>query len=199
MARKRISDTIDWAKVEARLETHLDSATPPQFYDGLAWYSIANNIANRLADDTFPPVGAKYTAGVIAALSPQANWESNVQQATDLCNGRDVANTDSRLGKAHECLGGSDPATVLHGPKESAFYGSISDPIGHRVACIDRHMVRAALAVDTDREIRLWVGRAGVYDGIADCLANIADRRQIPVPAAQAIIWNVIRDGRNSS
>jgi hypothetical protein len=132
---------------------------------------------------------------VIAALSPQANWETNVEQATALCNGETVENTDSRLGKAYEILGGA-PASVLRGPKESAFYASIADPTGCRSACIDRHMVRAALAVETDAEIKLWIKRATVYDRIAECIAKVADRAGIPIPACQAIIWNVIRDPR---
>jgi len=59
-------------------------------------------------------------------------------------------------------------------------------------------MIRAALAVETDAEIKKWAKRAQVYERIAAAITTIADRHQIPVPACQAIIWNVIRDGRRS-
>lgn len=193
--RKRIADTLDWQAIEGRLEGTLRAATARQWQEGTRWYPRARYLAETILPFN-PDLTAKHGAGIIAALSPQANWDENVRQATALCAGETIHNTDDRLGKAYEILGGSDPADVLRGPKESAFYASIADPIESRQACIDRHMVRAALAVDSDREIRLWIGRAGVYDGIADCIARVADRAGIPVAACQAIIWTVIRDSR---
>jgi hypothetical protein len=194
--RKRISDTLDWQQIEGRLEANFTAATTAQRADGAEWYGAANGIARQIADASFPPITTRCAAGIIAALSPQADWDSNVRQAIEFGSGAEISNTDDRIGKATECRDGADPSTVLRGPKESAFFECIANPKTARSACIDRHMVRAALAVDTDREIRLWIGRAGVYDGIAECIARIADRHDAPIPEVQATIWNVIRDPR---
>lgn len=195
--RKRLSDHIDWSVVEARLEATLRAATSAQWRDGLRWYPRAHHIAETLV--CFSELTVDHGAGIIAALSPQAAWESNVEQATDLAFGRPIRNTADRCDKASRILGGEEPLSVLNGPKETAFYLCISEPLRSRRACIDRHMVRAALNVQTDKEIRLWADRAGVYDRISDAIVRIADRFNIPVPATQAIIWNVVRDARQSA
>jgi len=194
MARKLIADTVDWPAVEARLESTLRAATARQWREGSRWYPQANAIASNLGATIGRDVRAG--AGIIAALSPQAHWDLNVRQATDLCEGREIANTFSRLGKAQEILEGSNPSQVLGGTKERAFYHSIGDPSGCRTACIDRHMLRIALALETHDEIKLWGQRSQVPERISDAIGKIADRHNLSVPTVQAIIWTVVRDGR---
>ena len=198
MTRQIIADKVDWVEVEGRLESTLLAATAAQTADGLGWYDAANATAQEIALIDFPPRTTAAAAGMIAALSPQAEWSANIAAARDWAAGNPQPNVAARCDKAERCWSGEDPVDVLRGPKESAFYASIIDPTGCRSACIDRHMLRAALAIDTDAEIKKWAKRAQVYERIADAIATIADRHQIPVPACQAIIWNVIRDGRRA-
>lgn len=197
MPRKIIADTVDWAQVEIRLDSTLRAATSEQWAEGTRWYASARHIAETLV--CFSDLTVSHGAGIIAALSPQSNWAENVRQATELCLGNTISNTADRLGKAAEILSGADPDQILNGPKERAFWLSISEPISCRSACIDRHMVRAALGVSSDEEIRLWLGRAQVYDRIAAAVAAVADRYSLPVPTTQAIIWVVVRDSRLST
>jgi hypothetical protein len=195
--RKILADSLDWRAVEVRLEAILRSASSSQWHGGLRWYPQANHLAQTLV--CFSELSCSQGAGIIAALSPQASWERNIEQATALCSGSQISNTQDRLDKAYSILGGADPDEVLKGKKERAFWLSISEPLECRSACIDRHMVRAALNVHSDELIRLWIGRARVYERIATLVARIADRFSIPVPACQAIIWLVVRDARQTT
>jgi hypothetical protein len=144
----------------------------------------------------FTDLHFRHGAGVIAALSPQAAWDENKRQAEALLAGEPVRNTAERLDKATDIACGIDPEYVLGGPKTRAFYGCILDPVGHPTACIDRHMVRAALKVSSDAEIKLWAKRAGVYDLIAEEIGKLAKRYSQPVSTIQAVIWGVVRDKR---
>lgn len=56
------------------LETY-KQASPQEIADGLSWYSDAHDVARELAGDVH--VGA----GVIAALSPQMQWDENIKLA----------------------------------------------------------------------------------------------------------------------
>lgn len=191
-ARKRIVDTLDKDSIVDRFEAILRSVDRKTFHAGRRWYPRARHFADTSVA-AWCGLHYRHGAGIVAALSPQASWERNCEQAEAFALGEPVRNTSSRLDKASLIAEGHEPEFVLSGPKERAFYGSILDPVGHRRACIDRHMVKAAGLATTDVEIRLWLGRAGVYDLLADCVAEVADRTGLSVPAVQAIIWVAVR------
>lgn len=194
MRLARISDRVDWVSVEARLDGYLRAATSRQYREGLRWYPTAHHIAGTLT--AFTELERKHAAGIIAALSPQSSWATNLRQAEELISTGYCSNTAQRLDKAVRIRDGETPVNVLHGPKELAFYFSIINPIHARTACIDRHMFRAAMGLDDLHELRLWTQRRGTAEKIGLCVTRLADKYAIPVPAAQAVIWTVIRDSR---
>ena len=60
---------------------HLWNATPKEIRErSRNWYKGANKIANNLADQA--DISENAASGVLAALSPQTPWDTNVSQAT---------------------------------------------------------------------------------------------------------------------
>jgi hypothetical protein len=191
MTRARLSDQFDDTDIEARLDAYLRQATPAQWRDGYRWYRRARYFAdNSVAAWCGGTV--ETGAGIIAALSPQASWEYNCEQAENLALGESVRNTAERLGKATAIRDGADPLDTLGGPKTRAFYRCILEPDTATRACIDRHMIRAGLDVSR-ADVKVWTGRAGVYEKIADAVERIAERYNLPIPTIQAVIWVVVR------
>jgi HK97 family phage portal protein len=59
----------------------VESATPQQIADGLTWYARANAIVENIADASNGKLTTEQAAGIMAAMSPQAPWGSNVAGA----------------------------------------------------------------------------------------------------------------------
>jgi hypothetical protein len=89
----------------------------------------------------------EYAAGVIAALSPNNNWERNQRDANTLirafylgghadANSVKVSTYSANKIKALSILSGSEPLSVLGGLKVRAFYDCI---IGGDSVCVDGH------------------------------------------------------------
>ena len=70
-------------------------ASPAELQEGRQWYSNAAKIAADLRDKyDLPMISA---AGIIAALSPQNPWESNIQDSYNVCEAYSVDGKDAAL------------------------------------------------------------------------------------------------------
>lgn len=127
------------------------SASAEQRRIGAAWYPAAYHEAALL-----DPENPSRAVGVIAALSPQTGWRRNLAYASQIikwANAQDPRHIDAKTAPQVHFTGqmakaiaiaayNVDPLGVLHGPKETAFYGAI---MGHPDAVvIDRWAARAA-------------------------------------------------------
>lgn len=113
--------------------------------DGKEWYKQACRYATAIAIEYNCEFSA--VVGVIAALSPNVRWETNVQAAEELVKAYtlDIDIETIRLpcyranvNKAWMIINGSDPLEVLGGNKVRAFYGCIMG-LDNTSVCVDAH------------------------------------------------------------
>lgn len=161
-------------------------ATAEQIRFGLVWYVEANRIARSL--DRRRPNRA---AGVIAALSPMMNWDSNVNAArAAFAHGTAMGlGLDNNCVKATRILHGENPLDVLGGNKVRAFYNTIADPLSFTIPVIDRHAFDIAIGRVTDDAAKSVLGRKGMYEEFGKVYVNAAKRAGISAPQMQAITW----------
>lgn len=130
-----------------------ERATPTELSEGMSWYDDAHALAESLS-----PGDVWRGAGVIAAFSPNAQWNRTVLLATDsLRTGR--ARTDYlpvMVAQAQRILDGEPALDVLKGDKVRAFCSAIADPAGSEIATIDRHAHDIAVGrVFSERERKI--------------------------------------------
>lgn len=167
-----------------RIRRVIDSATDSDISVGLSWYSDAREYAISVAESTQRSV--EQVVGVIAALSPQIDWERNKRIAYNFCMGYPVPDqTQANLRKAERILGGEDPEQVLTSPygyqKTLNFYRCISGQ--HTSVCVDRHAAKIA----TGREHNNLRGKR--YQAIANAYRTVAEELDITPAQTQAIAW----------
>jgi hypothetical protein len=108
---------------------------PQVLREGTQWYDRAQETADRLGRGDMHK-----GAGIIAALSPQRDWDRNVRIANEFVNsGTTTDQTAVQIRKARRILEGENPTDVLGGLKETSFYHNISDPNNPHHVTIDRH------------------------------------------------------------
>ena len=141
-------------------------SSPEDIKAGKVWYSNARKYAKSLARKY--NVSLDIAAGVIAALSPGQEWEKNKRSADEFmreyrnCDRCTLARLDlatygnGPIQKAYAIANGAPIGPTLHGPKTTAFYRAIVDPMSPDVV-IDGHAKSAALGV-----------RYGNHDGWTD-------------------------------
>ena len=128
-----------------------ETASLASVKEGATWYLEAQDIAmviGRLGgykDHQALFVGA----GVLAALSPQAEWGDTVQWSIQLVVKGIRKQTHANHNKALRILRGEKPIVVLGGYKVRAFYKAIVAPEGSGEPVIDRH----ALAIYMGRNV----------------------------------------------
>lgn len=155
---------------------------------GASWYPDVWRFCQTVERSYDIP--AYRVAGVIAALSPAAPWESNILSTLTLirfgCTVGPIL-PRSRL-QALRILQGSSPLDVLRGPKVRSFFACIVQPATSQSPCIDRHAASLALGYRLDR----FTGK--VYNEIGRAYRAVARALGKPVAEAQAIAWVVYRD-----
>lgn len=133
------------------------SETDPVRALGLQWYQLARAWLETLAA-RYAQHGAtlESVAGACAALSPQVSWLDQTRFLPGFLESVLVARDSETLPhpgflrnrrRAARILLGEDPATVLGGPKVTAFYACILGD-AERV-CVDRHAATVALGERT--------------------------------------------------
>jgi hypothetical protein len=182
------------SSITARIVRHYRAASPEMVTAGRNWYPEAGSIAADIAESTGTRIDT--VAAVIAALSPQTRWSTNIAAAQAICDGNRTR-YPSMLGSNHlralDVLGRDNPADGLgNGPKVHAFYENILGT--PEVVTIDSWAVRAALG-STPIPVTLdtLLKRSGVYSDLADCYraaALIVGERPCDL---QAIVWCHVR------
>ena len=149
--------------------------SPDDRASGREWYRQAHALAEEL-----DPMSPERAAAVIAVLSPQVQWERNVELARlayawhaqglslqEFCDRWPFLKRNAA--KAYRILSGEPPELVVSGPKVTSFWRNITDPSDPTVVCVDRHAfsVAAGQTVD-DRTRQRVLQRKGGYETVAD-------------------------------
>lgn len=192
------SDAARARQRRERLLRHYDAAGEACRAAGFAWYTNAHREAVRISQThghqaTHERV--QTAAGVIAALSPRAQWAVNIAWSARVWDAAETGGVVPAVGlpdgrsKAWRIANGEHPDDVLRGPKVRAFYRAIMlDP---DAAVIDVWAARAALPDDDDPQ--RWVGSERRYHQIADDYRAAAQERVAFVSTFQATIWLHVR------
>ncbi len=128
-----------------RILRHYRAATPAVHAAGQSWYRAAQDAAAAIY-----PERPDIAAGVIAALSPRAQWSVNVRWARAIVH---AARTGAPMPAVHTetmrtiawriATGEQTPEQALKGPKTSRFYRNIMQDMD--CATVDIWAMRAAL------------------------------------------------------
>lgn len=170
-----------------------NAATADQIREGLSWYFDAHNFALIL-----DPENPHRAAGVIAAMSPMMNWETNKQAAARayFYKSADGLGLSRNCAKANLILGGADPLDILGGKKVRAFYQTILNPAGDIDPVIDRHAYDIAVGMVTDEKARSTLSRKGRYEEFAAIYREAARIAGIGSSQMQAITWVTWREAK---
>lgn len=155
---------------------------------GLAWYPNAHRIVLDWSDTYGYSIAT--VACVIAAISPQIDWERNLIAADDVLAGRAVSvggPLRSNIAKARRIADDRAGQTLPYfpyGPKVASFACNLAGDSS--IVTVDGHAMQAALN-DVQANYRLpWKP----YAIFAECYRNAAYRVGIAPADFQAIIWH---------
>ncbi|MEU7830349.1 hypothetical protein [Nonomuraea sp. NPDC049129] len=162
-----------------------DSATSEQLNQGLHWYRSANQLAYMISDGH-----VRKGAGVIAALSANKRWSTNVALATRAFeSGKPSGHFNDALDKADRIMAGEDPESVLPMDiKTGQFFKCIANPRDSWAVCIDRHAHDIAVGMRYGDSARGLSSRnryamlASVYRKAADWVGYLPQE-------IQAVTW----------
>lgn len=166
--------------------------TIAQIRTGAHWYDAAHRLALSLS-----PGDVWRGAGVIAALSPITPWERNQELAVMAFENNGI--TGGTLGDscraANRILNGEHALDVLKGDKVRAFCSAIADPVGSKIATIDRHAHDISMGrIFSDKE-RGKINKA-TYRELSNAYVIAASELGFSVAQTQAIVWVIWREGK---
>lgn len=154
------------------------------------WYFAAHELLAREAAELGIPT--RRLAGMVAALSPNTPWDTpsgktpNLDLAVKLARTGANVHVGACMRKARAILAGADPADVLSGPKERAFYSNLADPAASDAVTCDRWIARA---IGKTREG--FTPRQ--YEATAELFREMAAELSIRPHELQAAVWTQIR------
>lgn len=172
-----------------------ESATEDQRRRGLAWYQTAHDIAD-MATDGFASIGA----GVIAALSPLTDWDTNVMLAVDAIEAGTITRGHFRdaCSKVNRILAGVDPEEVLPMTmKTGMFYRCIADPTDPDAVVIDRHAHDVAVGKKYSG-LNRGLSNANRYATLAHAYREAARKVGELPQSVQAVCWVVWTEKKES-
>ena len=157
------------------------------------WYPNAHYTAIEVGNlvgykgDTALQVGA----GIISALSPQRDWDLNVQDAMVVARGYTPSfPTGANLTKAERIRDGESPLNVLGGVKVVPFYLAICDPRGdNAIPVIDRHAGAIYKGDSLTENQQDKLSNIGGNVRICHAYRLIAELLEIHVHQLQATTW----------
>lgn len=165
-------------------------ATVAQEDEGRSWYRTAHRIAD-MATDGDPVTGA----AVIAALSPQTEWNHNIELACDAIEAGSITSGHFKdaCSKVNRILAGIPPQEVLPMERKTGqFFRLIADPSDPEAVVIDRHAHDIAVGRAFGNQDRgLTYGPR--YALFADAYREAARRLGELPSTVQAVTWLVWR------
>lgn len=176
------------------MQIYRDTDRTTRLLGGL-WYGRSHRDVARLARLAPRGIGRSRTAAILAVLSPQTQWVQNWEFAERIVLAKVAGQRMPAIGgfpanrkKAWRIVGGADPASVVRGPKVTAFWRALAgDP---SAVVLDIWMFRTFGLPDTPTE--------SVYHKTAAAFTSAADSLGVSARDLQATIWLQTRGVRPS-
>lgn len=180
------------------IRAKLASASKEDISAGKIWYPKAYDHAVRIGSGN-----VEKGAGILAALSPATEWDTNVEGAYHVAKTGTSFHmqTGDNNEKALRILKGEHPLDVLGGHKVTNFYHNILNPDDPHPITIDRHAHDIAIGKPfgqkSDQKAQLSLGTQGRYNHFKEAYLNAAEQSGIKIPnQLQAMTWVAHREGR---
>ena len=186
------------ANLVQNILTIYGKATRQEQRDGLMWYKRAKRDCNAMAKEK--NVSLRYAVGVVAATSPNLNWNKNVFTAGQVIDGYNqgidheqidgcMAYKQNRL-KGYKVMAAPNRSfailKILNGPKISAFFDNI---MGGDSVTVDGHARNIAYG----ERVQLKSDKANIskkeYATIAQAYRDAAAILGIKACDLQAVTW----------
>lgn len=186
-SRKGYNQLYNSSFVLKNIETIYNRCTSDDINNGKTWYENAKSFSIYLSKEY--GVTEIQSAGIIAALSPQKSWESNMKIAEHFIesNGAAHVHTGVQLAKAKHIL--YNPLTndqvyhTLGGLKTKNFFYNIYKPDCKDFITIDRHHLNVCYAEDkvscTNKQ----------YEFLKENTAIFANKINMIPSILQATLW----------
>lgn len=185
----------------SNLREFVSCATEQQFSAGANWYNMTAGAGSEFAEAY--GVSIEIAVGIIAALSPNNSWDTNIKDTNTVLNATKnglsandikVSTYDRNKDKAMRIARGEEPLDVLSGEKVVSFYTNIL--AAHygtldKEVTVDMWALRAACGVFDARKVAI---SDGVYTRAREAYQILAKELGLVAKQLQAIVWVVIRD-----
>lgn len=185
---------------DQRIIAILEEASRQERYAGMTWYQDAHDMCHKWAID-YNIFSHSHVAGIIAALSPQRSWESNLEIAELVLRGETAGQLDHAIASAQAMRSGVHPTVVLYekgmnNPKVRAFYENMDDPIHSLAVTVDRHVL--GIVMDDFRAIqkaglRITPGENAFLQERFRILAQGLGMRPNQLQAITWVVWKRLR------
>jgi len=188
-----------------RLYRWYETAAPDELYAGRTWYPDARQEVCRIVDKyrwIAGYISHETVAGVIAVLSPNCTWETNLHDAENVIASYPMPVTVSTYNnnreKAYAILSGADtndssgrgrvPSGIVRGPKVTAFYENLRGD--DSALTLDSHAFNAWKGYRATGSKLPNIPAAERRQAVADYI-QAAKRKGETNAAFQAVIWLV--------
>ena len=180
------------ANIVAVFETVINSGTVEDLNAAYSWYPLANvwcaQHAQAFGIQTFQ------MCGIVAALSPQLNWNKNKEQALLLCakiaTGQPLVGLmayPANIAKAQRIYNGENPSVVLGGMKVISFYNNLL--LNEDYVTIDRHALSIALfGLDPAKSGQTAVTDK-LYKLVRSAYQTVAKHYGVEAYTVQSVTW----------
>lgn len=179
------------------LQLALHKSTMKEFDEGMDWYECAKNRIELTRRSNFPWISTNKVIGIVAILSPNLHWESNIEAMEEFFVSQRVIATKQVTLAAKSWMIDQYQFSFKTGPKISNFYHNLLDPQDPNYVTIDRHAIRAWLGPMHARRFDDQCGRIGLnwksYNIIAEHYKEVSGHYGILPNQLQAICWQVAR------
>lgn len=172
-------------------------ASEADLVSGKLWYRLARETALNLAvqyklKDSQGNPDYQRVCGIIAALSPNTGWKSNLA-LTAACLKRPrtfSSHWPLNVTKVKRILKGEDPLKVLGGHKVRAFYQNLVSGGDAGEPCIDRHALSVCLGHEASEADRVKLGnRVSLQRACFNAYRVASILAGVKVSEMQAITW----------
>jgi hypothetical protein len=187
-------------KVKNNIKRYYNLSTKVERQRGKNWYFDAKYfcqiLQQRYGHELYQ------IAGVVAALSPQTNWQENKRIAELFLQGqRDNLHNGNQMYKAELCLTASCELDIFFiltkdGKKTSYFYANILKPLLNNGTTIDRHAL-AVCFISPAKTRTLNDNEAQItklqYEFFNQCYIEASNELGLNAKQLQAITWTSFR------